>query len=154
MLVASGPLTEGRLADAVAGLTGDHRLSFFDAVAPIVTAESLDYEKVFAASAMAAARRTTCNCPFNKEEYEKFHAALIAAERAPLHDFDGDLTVYEGCMPIEVMAARGAIRSGSAPCAPSVCATPHRPPPPGPPCSCGQKTRPARSTTSLGSRRT
>ena len=48
------------------------------------------------------------NCPFNKEEYESFHAALIAAERAPLHDFDGDLTVYEGCMPIEVMAARGA----------------------------------------------
>ena len=57
---------------------------------------------------MAAARPITFNCPFNKEEYEAFHAELIAAERAPLHDFDGDLTVYEGRMPIEVMAARGA----------------------------------------------
>lgn len=108
MLVASGPLTEGALADAVAGLTGDHRLSFFDAVAPIVTAESLDYEKVFAASRYGRGEADYLNCPFNKEEYEAFHAELIAAERAPLHDFDGDLTVYEGCMPIEVMAARGA----------------------------------------------
>ena len=107
VLVASGPLTEGALADAVAGLTGDHRLSFFDAVAPIVTAESLDYEKVFAASRYGRGEADYLNCPFNKEEYEDFHAELIAAERAPLHDFDGDLTVYEGCMPIEVMAARG-----------------------------------------------
>ena len=108
VLVASGPLTEGALADAVAGLTGDHRLSFFDAVAPIVTAESLEYEKVFAASRYGRGEADYLNCPFTKEEYEAFHAELIAAERAPLHDFDGDLTVYEGCMPIEVMAARGA----------------------------------------------
>ena len=108
VLVASGPLTEGALAQAVAALTGDHRLSFYDAVAPIVTAESLDYDKVFAASRYGRGEADYLNCPFNKEEYEHFHAALIAAERAPLHDFDGDLTVYEGCMPIEVMAARGA----------------------------------------------
>ena len=108
VLVASGPLTEGALAEAVAALTGDHRLSFYDAVAPIVTAESLDYDKVFAASRYGRGEADYLNCPFNKEEYEAFHAALIAAERAPLHDFDGDLTVYEGCMPIEVMAARGA----------------------------------------------
>ena len=108
VLVASGPLTEGALADAIAALTGDHRLSFYDAVAPIVTAESLDYDKVFAASRYGRGEADYLNCPFNKEEYEAFHAALIAAERAPLHDFDGDLTVYEGCMPIEVMAARGA----------------------------------------------
>ena len=108
VLVASGPLTEGALAQAVAALTGDHRLSFYDAVAPIVTAESLDYDKVFAASRYGRGEADYLNCPFNKEEYETFHAALIAAERAPLHDFDGDLTVYEGCMPIEVMAARGA----------------------------------------------
>ena len=108
VLVASGPLTEGGLAQAVAALTGDHRLSFYDAVAPIVTAESLDYDKVFAASRYGRGEADYLNCPFNKEEYEAFHAALIAAERAPLHDFDGDLTVYEGCMPIEVMAARGA----------------------------------------------
>ena len=108
VLVASGPLTEGALAAAIAGLTGDHRLSFFDAVAPIVTAESLDYNKVFAASRYGHGEADYLNCPFNKEEYENFHAALTTAERAPLHDFDGDLTVYEGCMPIEVMAARGA----------------------------------------------
>lgn len=108
VLIASGPLTEGALAQAVAALTGDHRLSFYDAVAPIVTAESLDYDKVFAASRYGRGEADYLNCPFNKEEYEAFHAALIAAERAPLHDFDGDLTVYEGCMPIEVMAARGA----------------------------------------------
>lgn len=108
VLVASGPLTEGPLAEAIAALTGDHRLSFYDAVAPIVTAESLDYEKVFAASRYGRGEADYLNCPFNKEEYEAFHTALIGAERAPLHDFDGDLTVYEGCMPIEVMAARGA----------------------------------------------
>ena len=108
VLVASGPLTEGALADAIAALTGNHRLSFYDAVAPIVTAESLGYDKVFAASRYGRGEADYLNCPFNKEEYEAFHGALIAAERAPLHDFDGDLTVYEGCMPIEVMAARGA----------------------------------------------
>ena len=108
VLVASGPLTEGALAEAIAALTGDHRLSFYDAVAPIVTAESLDYEKVFAASRYGRGEADYLNCPFNKAEYEAFHTALIGAERAPLHDFDGDLTVYEGCMPIEVMAARGA----------------------------------------------
>ena len=107
VLVASGPLTEGALAQAVAALTGDHRLSFYDAVAPIVTAESLDYDKVFAASRYGRGEADYLNCPFNKEEYENFHAALIAAERAPLHDFDGDLTVYEGCMPIEVMRPVG-----------------------------------------------
>lgn len=108
VLVASGPLTEGPLAEAIAALTGDHRLSFYDAVAPIVTAESLDYDKVFAASRYGRGEADYLNCPFNKEEYEAFHTALVGAERAPLHDFDGDLTVYEGCMPIEVMAARGA----------------------------------------------
>ena len=95
VLVASGPLTEGALAEAIAALTGDHRLSFYDAVAPIVTAESLDYEKVFAASRYGRGEADYLNCPFNKAEYEAFHTALIGAERAPLHDFDGDLTVRE-----------------------------------------------------------
>lgn len=107
LLIATGPLTEGPLAEAIAALTGDERLSFFDAVAPIVTAESLDRGKVFAASRYGRGEADYLNCPFNKEEYEAFHAALVAAERAPLHDVDR-LTVYEGCMPIEVMAARGA----------------------------------------------
>ena len=126
ILVATGPLTDGKLADEIGALTGDERLHFYDAVAPIVTAESLDYEKVFAASRYGRGDADYLNCPFNKAEYEVFHAALASAERAPLHDFDtgaeqsarpdpdahgkkaDTVTVYEGCMPIEIMAARGA----------------------------------------------
>ena len=124
VLVATGPLTEGALAGEIARLTGGSRLHFYDAVAPIVTAESLDYGKVFAASRYGRGVADYLNCPFNKAEYEAFHAALVAAERAPLHDFDQNaqaapdpdavgkkadaVTVYEGCMPIEIMAARGA----------------------------------------------
>ena len=126
ILVATGPLTDGALADEIGRLTGDERLHFYDAVAPIVTAESLDYEKVFAASRYDRGEADYLNCPFNKAEYEAFHAALASAERAPLHEFDAGaeqgaqpdpdahgkkadtVTVYEGCMPIEIMAARGA----------------------------------------------
>ena len=108
VLVASGPLTEGALGAAVAPLAGGRELSFYDAVAPIVTAESLDYDKIFAASRYDRGEADYLNCPFNKAEYEAFHAALITAERAPRHAADAGLTVYEGCMPIEVMAARGA----------------------------------------------
>ena len=108
VLVASGPLTEGALGTAVAALAGGRELSFYDAVAPIVTAESLDYDKIFAASRYDRGEADYLNCPFNKAEYEAFHAALITAERAPRHAADAGLTVYEGCMPIEVMAARGA----------------------------------------------
>ncbi len=107
-LVATGPLTEGALADEIGRLTGGRRLAFYDAAAPIVTAASLDMEKVFAASRYGRGEADYLNCPFNKAEYEAFHAALAGAERAQLHEFDGELTVYEGCMPIEVMAGRGA----------------------------------------------
>lgn len=107
-LVATGPLTEGALAEEITRLTGGDKLSFYDAAAPIVTAESLNMEKVFAASRYDRGDADYLNCPFNKEEYEAFHAALVSAEKAPLHDFDGEITVYEGCMPIEVMAGRGA----------------------------------------------
>ena len=108
VLVATGPLTDGKLGEAIASLTGSHRLSFYDAVAPIVTAESLDMDRIFAASRYGRGEADYLNCPFNKEEYEAFYTALVSAERAPLHDFDTPMTVYEGCMPIEVMAGRGA----------------------------------------------
>lgn len=107
-LVATGPLTEGALAEEISRLTGGDKLSFYDAAAPIVTADSLDMSKVFAASRYGRGDADYLNCPFNKEEYEAFHAQLVQAEKAPLHEFDGELTVYEGCMPIEVMAGRGA----------------------------------------------
>lgn len=107
-LVATGPLTEGALAEEINRLTGNQHLSFYDAAAPIVTAESLNMDRIFAASRYDRGDADYLNCPFNKEEYERFCAELQNAERAPLHEFDGELTVYEGCMPIEVMANRGA----------------------------------------------
>ena len=125
ILVATGPLTDGALADEIGRLTGDERLHFYDAVAPIVTAESLDYGKVFAASRYDRGEADYLNCPFNKAEYEAFHAALAAAERAPCTTLipapsraqspTRTLTQkgryrhrVRGCMPIEIMAARGA----------------------------------------------
>ena len=78
LLIATGPLTEGALARRIAALTGDRRLSFFDAVAPIVTAESLDYDKIFAASRYGRGEADYLNCPFNKAEYEAFYEALSA----------------------------------------------------------------------------
>ncbi len=123
ILIATGPLTEGALAEEIKALTGDERLHFYDAVAPIVTAESLDYNKVFAASRYGRGDADYLNCPFRKDSYDAFVDELVAAERAPVHEFDtnpgadanadapkkkdGGITVYEGCMPIEVMAARG-----------------------------------------------
>ena len=118
-VVATGPLTADALAEEIRTLCGG-ALSFFDAAAPIVTAESLDSEHIFCASRYdreESGQGDYINCPLNKEEYETFHAALIAAETAPLHEFDrtdGKHKVYEGCMPIEVLAKRGndAIRFG------------------------------------------
>ncbi len=105
-LVATGPLTSDALAAAIADYTGQDRLYFFDAAAPIVTAESIDREKVFAASRYGRGEDDYLNCPFDKVGYEAFAVALATAERAQLHEPD-TMQVYEGCMPIEVLAARG-----------------------------------------------
>ncbi len=109
-IVASGPLTSDALAGAISELVHEQRLSFYDAAAPIVTAESIDRSVVFAASRYGRGDDDYLNCPMNKEEYERFYDALISAEAAPLHSFDraDGLKVYEGCMPVEVMAKRGA----------------------------------------------
>ena len=112
VVVATGPLTAGPLAEDIARLCGGG-LSFFDAAAPIVTAESVNMDSAFRASRYGreeSGEGDYINCPLNKEEYEAFHAALAAAETAPLHEFDqgGGRKVYEGCMPIEVLAKRGA----------------------------------------------
>lgn len=108
VIVATGPLTSGGLAEDIARRCGGY-LSFFDAAAPIVTAESLDMEHCFAASRYdKGGDDAYLNCPMDKEEYERFHEALVSSERAPIHDFDvQNPKVYEGCMPIEVMAQRG-----------------------------------------------
>lgn len=107
-VVASGPLTSEPLAADIGRMFGDS-LSFFDAAAPIVTAESVDMDFAFSASRYERGDGDDyINCPMNKEEYETFYNELINAERAPLHDFDvNNPKVYEGCMPVEVMAQRG-----------------------------------------------
>lgn len=115
VVVATGPLTAEPLAASIAARFGEG-LSFYDAAAPIVTAESVDMNSAFRASRYDREESGIgdyINCPMNKEEYEAFHAALISAERALLHEFDKP-KVYEGCMPIEVLASRGtdAIRFG------------------------------------------
>ena len=113
-VVASGPLTDERLAESISRYCGEEHLSFFDAAAPIVTKESVDFSKAFFASRYGKGDDDYINCPMNKEEYELFYRELIAAESAPLKDFDRPMTVYEGCMPIEVLAKRGedSIRFG------------------------------------------
>lgn len=107
-VIASGPLTSEPLSAAIKNIVGDS-LSFFDAAAPIVTAESIDMEYAFCASRYERGGEDDyINCPMNEEEYEIFYQALVSAERAPLHDFDvSNPKVYEGCMPVEVMAQRG-----------------------------------------------
>jgi methylenetetrahydrofolate--tRNA-(uracil-5-)-methyltransferase len=149
LIIATGPLTSESLSAEIAALVGGGHLYFYDAISPIVLAESIDRTKVFRASRWARSLRgpvpdprageipdftiaanaaaeevapdgacppPACgvddgegdylNCPFTREEYERFYAALTAAEKAPLHEFD-DPKFFEGCLPIEVMAARG-----------------------------------------------
>lgn len=107
VIIATGPLTSGELAESIREKCGNY-LSFFDAAAPIVTFESLDMEKVFFASRYDRGDADYINCPMNKEEYLAFYNALISAESAPLKEFDKrDFKVYEGCMPVEVLAKRG-----------------------------------------------
>ena len=110
-VIASGPLTDAALAENIREFTGSEHLSFYDAAAPIVTSDSIDFTKAFFASRYGKGDGDDyINCPMNKEEYEIFHSALISAESAVTHEFD----VYEGCMPVEVLAKRGedSIRFG------------------------------------------
>lgn len=116
-VIATGPLTDGALAQSIESFCDTDNLNFYDAAAPIVTAQSIDFNNAFIASRYdkdESGEGDYINCPMNKEEYEKFYNALITAESAPLHEFDKPFTVYEGCMPVEVLAKRGvdSIRFG------------------------------------------
>ncbi len=107
VIVASGPLTSDVLAEKLAALSGeDAPLHFFDAAAPIVTLESVDMDSAFYASRYDKGTADYVNCPMTRDEYLAFWQALCAAEQAPVHGFD-DGGVFEGCMPVEVMARRG-----------------------------------------------
>jgi methylenetetrahydrofolate--tRNA-(uracil-5-)-methyltransferase len=120
VIIATGPLTSDALSQSIQQMVGEEHLSFYDAISPIVLAESIDMSKVFRASRWgrnvwtpepgAALEQSDdgdyLNCPMSKAEYDAFYAALIAAESATVHDFD-KAKFFEGCLPIEVMAHRG-----------------------------------------------
>lgn len=117
VIVATGPLTSDRLSEAIARFVGREHLAFFDAISPIVLAESIDMSRVFRASRWnrhspastgegSADTGDYLNCPLTREQYDAFYDALMTAERATLHDFD-QVKFFEGCLPIEVMAKRG-----------------------------------------------
>ena len=111
-VVASGPLTEGALAEDIRALIGRDTLYFYDAAAPIVDAASIDFTKAYYASRYGKGDgEDYVNCPMTQAEYTAFYEALVHAEEAPLHDFDTpdekEPRVFEGCMPVEVMAKRG-----------------------------------------------
>jgi methylenetetrahydrofolate--tRNA-(uracil-5-)-methyltransferase len=106
VIIASGPLTSDALAAALTGLTGD-RLYFYDAIAPIVSADSLDMGKVFAASRYGKGDGADyLNCPLDEAEYLRFVEEMLKAEKVPARDFE-KIVHFEGCMPVEEMAARG-----------------------------------------------
>ena len=105
-IIATGPLTSDALSDAIKTLTGGSELAFYDAAAPIVTEESIDKSKVFKAARYDRGTADYINCPMTKEEYTAFYNELINAETAKLKEFENQ-KVFEGCMPVEVMAKRG-----------------------------------------------
>lgn len=110
-VVATGPLTSDTLSKYIADMLGQKYLNFFDAAAPIVDASTINMDKAFFASRYGKGEASYINCPMNKEEYTAFYNALVTAKEAELKDFDKDLQkelkVFEGCMPVEVMARRG-----------------------------------------------
>jgi methylenetetrahydrofolate--tRNA-(uracil-5-)-methyltransferase len=120
VIIATGPLTSDALSQSIQQMVGEEHLSFYDAISPIVLAESIDMAKVFRASrwgrnVWSAAPGEALeqsdegdylNCPMSKDDYDAFYAALVAAESATVHDFD-NAKFFEGCLPIEVMAHRG-----------------------------------------------
>lgn len=106
-VIATGPLTSDALARRIGEITGEDYLHFFDAAAPIVSSQSVDMSKAFVASRYGKGEAAYINCPMNREEYEAFWHELVNAKQAQLHEFESDPKVFEGCMPVEVMAKRG-----------------------------------------------
>ncbi|MDO9508393.1 MAG: methylenetetrahydrofolate--tRNA-(uracil(54)-C(5))-methyltransferase (FADH(2)-oxidizing) TrmFO [Thermovirgaceae bacterium] len=106
-IIATGPLTSGSMAGALSKLVGEDFLSFFDAVSPVVTAGSIDMSRAFRGGRYGVGD-DYINCPMSRVEYEAFQEALSLAERAPRHDFEKDDRFFEGCLPVEVIASRGA----------------------------------------------
>ena len=106
VIIATGPLTSDALSEAIGRYFGQDYLHFYDAAAPLVTAESIDMEEAWWQSRYDRGTPDYINCAMNKEQYEAFITELVSAEEAPIHGFE-DKNVFEGCMPVEVMARRG-----------------------------------------------
>lgn len=106
-IVASGPLTSDALANSIKEFTQSEHLHFFDAIAPIVEKDSIDFEKAFWASRYDKGEASYINCPMNKEQYEKFYNILINAPKIELKEFEKNAKFFESCLPIEVLASRG-----------------------------------------------
>jgi len=106
-IIATGPLTSDALASEVGRLTGQSQLFFYDAVAPTIDAATINLEIAFPASRYDKGDPAYLNCPFTKDEYQAFYDALLQAELAPLHEHESKVPYFEGCLPIEVLAARG-----------------------------------------------
>jgi methylenetetrahydrofolate--tRNA-(uracil-5-)-methyltransferase len=106
VIIASGPLTSDALAEKIGALTGQEHLYFYDAIAPIVEADSIDMEQVYAASRYDRGGADYINCPFDKEQYLTFVEALCKGDKVVPHDFE-KVVHFEGCMPVEVLAERG-----------------------------------------------
>ena len=106
-IIATGPLTGSKLAEAIAAETGTSALAFFDAIAPIVHRDSIDMHVAWMAARWDKGGKDYINCPLDKAQYEDFVAALVDGEKMPFHDWERDTPYFEGCMPIEVMAERG-----------------------------------------------
>ena len=105
-IVATGPLTTDALSDNIRGICGG-QLHFYDASAPIISRDSIDFDKCFYGDRYGKGGDDYINCPMNREEYERFVKELLSAERVILHDFEKS-EIFEGCMPVEVLASRGA----------------------------------------------
>lgn len=107
IIMASGPLTSDSLADSIKEFTQSEHLHFFDAIAPIVEKDSIDFDKAFWASRYDKGEASYINCPMNKEQYEKFYDILINAPKIELKTFEQNAKFFESCLPIEVLASRG-----------------------------------------------
>ena len=106
-IIAAGPLASDAIAEKIKRLSGSEYLHFFDAAAPIVSYESINMDKAFRAARYGKGGDDYINCPMDRDEYLAFYKELVSAEAAEVHGVDGDPKVFEGCMPIEVMAKRG-----------------------------------------------
>ena len=127
VIVATGPLTSPALAEAVAALTGEGSLAFFDAIAPIIHKETIDFETAWFQSRYDKGEGADyINCPLDEAQYHDFIASLLAAEKTEFHGWEADTPYFEGCLPIEVMAERGPETLAHGPMKPVGLTNPHR----------------------------